>query len=418
MDPAVKEERKKILAMIVSIGGSPTPVVKSILEYKPEFVSFFASQDTSDQVMNIKAEVATGGDSIKSEMTIVDNVNDLLHCHGKAEEAVKRVLVRNYKNEEVIVDYTGGTKNMSVALSLAAIIHGFSFSYVGGEKRTKEGVGVVENGHEVIYSSVNPWDVLAVEERKKIMVLLNQYQFKAAKKLAEAILEKNTKQRSLYRALVFLIEGYYKWDLFKHQEARDSFRRARTDEWVQSDDAMMRSFARSTEKLQSFLKKIADTGKRASLELIMDLYANAERRFEEGKIDDAILRLYRLVEMIAQWRLLVLYGIDASNAAPDKIPEPLNAEFRKRYTAPSDGSIKLPQAAAFQVLLAFDDEAGKIFENQKKYFIDIQSARNNSYLAHGFSSSGENTYIKLRNFVLGLGIFNADDAPCFPKIAV
>jgi hypothetical protein len=57
---------------------------------------------------------------------------------------------------------------MSVALALAAVAHGFCFSYVGGGKeRTKNGVGIVINGQEQVYSCINPWDFLAVEEKKR-----------------------------------------------------------------------------------------------------------------------------------------------------------------------------------------------------------------------------------------------------------
>ena len=74
-------------AMIISVGGTPQPLIKSIEEYEPEFVSFFASQDTCDNISQIKAAVSQLGLIIKTELTIVDDVNSLLHCHEKAEEA-------------------------------------------------------------------------------------------------------------------------------------------------------------------------------------------------------------------------------------------------------------------------------------------------------------------------------------------
>ncbi len=36
--------------MLISVGGTPQPIIKAICEYKPEFISFFASQDTRDLV--------------------------------------------------------------------------------------------------------------------------------------------------------------------------------------------------------------------------------------------------------------------------------------------------------------------------------------------------------------------------------
>ncbi|MDP3283903.1 MAG: TIGR02710 family CRISPR-associated CARF protein, partial [Desulfobacterales bacterium] len=217
-------------AMIITVGGTPPPIIKSICEYKPEFVSFFASQDTSDSIKAIKDETLKKGVIMKSELTLADDVNDLFHCHSKADEAVRRVLDKGYNKDDVIVDYTGGTKNMSVALALAAITHGFCFSYVGGKERTKNGIGIVVNGQEKVYSCINPWDFLAVEEKKKIALLFNQYQFKAAKELIDALCAKNIKNKSLFKTLGIMVDGYHKWDLFRHKDAIDRFERAKIDE--------------------------------------------------------------------------------------------------------------------------------------------------------------------------------------------
>lgn len=412
-------EKGKILAMIVSIGGTPAPIIKSIAQYGPEFVSFFASQATVDQIASIKTELLKSGVVIKSEVTITDNVNDLLYCHKKAEEAVKRVKDRHYRSDAVIVDYTGGTKNMSVALALAAITHGFSFSYVGGEKRTKNGVGIVEDGHEKIYPSVNPWDVLAVEEKKKIALLFNRYQFKAAKDLIDTLQEKNTQYKSLFKKIGFLVEGYYKWDLFRHQEARDSFDRARIDDIIEADSTMFRVFAKDSAALKNrFLGRLVEANRKPSAVLALDLYANAERRFDEGKIDDAILRLYRLVEMAAQERLMTNHGIDTSNVPLDKIPYSIREEFTKEYISHRTGKIQLPQTAAFRLLQVLHDDLGKRFEQHTKRFLDIQSSRNYSYLAHGFGSSSEKTYTTLRTFIIDIGLVNPHAVPTFPKMEI
>lgn len=405
-------------AMIVSVGGTPQPIIKSIEEGKPEFVSFFASQDTSDSVASIKAKVGSNGLNIKSKVTLVDDVNDLLHCHSKAEEAVERVTIKGYKKEEVIVDYTGGTKNMSVALALAAITHGFSFSYVGGKERTKNGVGIVIDGNEEIYPSINPWDFLAVEEKKKIAILFNQYQFKAAKELSDSLLIKSTKFKLLFKKVSFLIEGYYKWDLFRHQETLDFFKRAKIEEIIEADDKTIKIFGKATGNIQSFLEQLVINGKKPSILLILDMYSNAERRFEEGKLDDAILRLYRLVEMIAQERLLKEYNIDTSDVKQDQIPIDLRDEFIRYYKNQKDGKIKTPQNAAYKLLDFLNDDIGNKFKSNKSKFLDIQSSRNNSYLAHGFSSSREETYLTLKEFVLSLNMFKANDAPIFPKMGI
>jgi hypothetical protein len=74
--------------------------------------------------------------------------------------------------------------------------------------------------------------------------------------------------------------------------------------------------------------------------------------------------------------------------------------------------------AAFRLFNALDDDFEKTFYEHEKQFLDIQSSRNHSYLAHGLKSSKEKTYIDLRDFILSLGIFSISDAPIFLEISV
>lgn len=407
-----------IMAMIISVGGTPAPIIKSITEYRPEFVSFFASQNTCDQVSEIKKGINGAGHTIKNEITLVDDVNDLYHCFSKAEEAVRRVRSKGFNSEEVIVDYTGGTKNMSVALSLSAITHGFSFSYVGGTERTKDGVGIVLDGKEKVYKSVNPWDFLAIDERKKISFLFNTNQFKAAKELADEIWRRSTKYKMVFKKLGFLIDGYYSWDLFRHGDAKGKFERARIDDLLEVDDESIKSFAKATLQLRPSYESLAQMQKQPNRLFILDIFSNAERRYEEGKIDDAVVRLYRIIEMLAQERLLDKHGIDTGNVSEEKIPQQVRDEFINKYKDKKDGKIKMPQNAAFVLLEALGDDLGKEFNKRLSQFRQIQSQRNNSYLVHGFACAQENTYSKFKEFILDLNIFRPEEVIVFPRINI
>ncbi len=407
-----------IRAMIISVGGTTAPIIKSITEHRPEFVSFFSSQDTCDKISEIKRELQEANLSIKNEITLADDVNDLNHCFGKAEEAVKRVLSKGYHSDEVVVDYTGGTKNMSVALSLSAITHGFSFSYVGGTERTKGGVGIVINGKEKICKSVNPWDFLAIDDRKKISFLFNTNQFKAAKELADEAFQKSTEYKTVFKKLGFLIDGYYNWDLFRHGDAIGKFERARTEELLETNDEKIRLFAKATLQLKPQLELLSQQQRRPDRLFVLDIFSNAERRFNEGKTDDAIVRLYRVVEMLAQERLLDKHGIDTSNVHEDKIPRQSRDEFISKYRDKKDGKIKISQNAAFGLLDALGDELGKEFNKRLPQFRQIQLQRNNSYLVHGFACAAEDTYRKFREFILDLNIFKAQDVIVFPRLNI
>ncbi|MDO9559797.1 MAG: hypothetical protein Q7I89_08950 [Syntrophales bacterium] len=144
--------------MIMSLGGSPEPLNKSIVSHRPENIIFLASHDS----------VALAGDILKkldfkpaAVYEITDDPNSMFECYKKARRCVDRTKKMGVAPQNVIVDYTGGTKVMTAALILATIGQPFQFNYVGGEQRNKNGLGVVMDGHEKMFAEMNPWWLLA-----------------------------------------------------------------------------------------------------------------------------------------------------------------------------------------------------------------------------------------------------------------
>ncbi|MBT73369.1 MAG: TIGR02710 family CRISPR-associated protein [Gammaproteobacteria bacterium] len=392
-------------AMIITVGGTPTPIIKTINEQKPVFICFLASQKTNDKVVEIKKGLTC---NVKSEVVLLDNVNDLLHCYNKSVEAAERMLEKGFTPNDVIIDYTGGTKNMSAAVVLATVSYGFVFSYVGGIERDKEGVGIVINGKEKIYHGINPWDFLAVEEKKKIAILFNSCQYQGAKNLIEELMNKvSPSEKPVFEVLRFLVEGFYKWDMFQHKGAKNCFKRANVDSFIgiakAKEDARLLKFAQSVKQAYGNLIRIVDcleNSKNICLRLMEDLFENAERRYKEGKVDDAILRLYRIVEMAAQERLLTKHKIDTSDVNRSKVPSDFLHELKKTGKDKKNKKIKIGLYDSYNLLDRLGDNLGKSYFNNKEKFLGIQSARNDSYLAHGIASSKSETYTSLKEFVL------------------
>lgn len=413
----MENSRKK--ALIISLGGSPEPLVKSISHYRPSYVCFYASQGTFEKIADVRSGLGDLAASIQFEIVVVEDENDLVHCYEKAMEAVEHPLRKGIGKKEVIVDYTGGTKNMSVALALATIDHGYSYSYVGGVRRTKGGVGIVESGQEKVFNNVNPWDLLAKKERTRFSTLFNVCRFNDAIDILQELNSKVTALQATYGYLRFLVEGYFFWDLFRHAEAKDRFGRARLEILAESSDRGIRKFAEESRRAFSFLCDLLDcsgNGRKPCRPMILDLIANADRRHSEGKFDDAILRLYRVLEMVAQERLFAAHGISTSQVPIEKVPQDRRDYYRDRYTNTRTGIIQIPQNAAFELLRDLGDPLGEGFFRREDQFRKIQSARNASYLAHGFSSSQEATLLEFREFLCTLIDVGENEIPRFPEI--
>jgi len=126
--------------------------------------------------------------------------------------------------------------------------------------------------------------------------------------------------------------------------------------------------------------------------LIADLINNAERRAkEEQKYDDAVARLYRTIELIAQHRLKTKYGINPSEAKTEQIPPEL---LKKWNIPPQTEKIKLPLEKDYELLNAKGDEIGKKYLQDRK-LKDLLSKRNTSILAHGLTPVTQETYKQL-----------------------
>jgi len=74
-------------AMIVSLGGTPEPIVRTLCEHRPTYVCFLASQQSVYVLGQVKELLKAEGCTPQDSRTVLpENVDDLPHCYGKALE--------------------------------------------------------------------------------------------------------------------------------------------------------------------------------------------------------------------------------------------------------------------------------------------------------------------------------------------
>jgi len=414
-----------IKGMIVSVGGTPQALIPSLREYKPAFVCFFTSQQSVDKVPEIKQNLDFCFEDYK---VVLDDVNDLLHCYEKALACCDFFERKRVPPEEVLVDYTGGTKVMSAALALLAVSKGFSLSYVGGAERDKGGLGQVIDGKEQVFAQANPWEVMAIDEIKRVVLLFNKFQFEAAEKALEDAINKVRKEdlKHYFESLRKLCQGYFLWDRFAHKKAmaplKEGLEELRRYAAISGDKGASSLAAKVEENLQ-FLKEFSANSKdfsQPSRWHLLDLLANAKRRSEEGKYDDAVARLYRSLELLAQLKLREKYGIDTGNVDLSRLQQRLKTseivgKLRRNHLDRSDGKIKLGLKAAYNLLYELGDELGKQYDTCKD-IAGVLAARNASILAHGFTPVTKDTFGKLWELVLQFGGVDIAELPSFAKL--
>ena len=77
----------------------------------------------------------------------------------------------------------------------------------------------------------------------------------------------------------------------------------------------------------------------------MDLWNSAEKRKAEGRFDDAIARLYRLMEYIAQVQLFNNHrGLETRDLDVKLLPESLRPQYKKKLAGPAKSNCRCMKA--------------------------------------------------------------------------
>jgi CRISPR-associated protein (TIGR02710 family) len=382
--------------MIMSLGGSPEPLKKSIAENQPDILIFFASHDSILKSGEVLQGLDCKPNKVESEIT--ENPNSLYECYRVAKQCVDRASRSGVPDGDILVDYTGGTKVMSAALLLATVGCAYGFNYVGGDARSKNGLGVVQNGHEKMYSDMNPWSVFAEEERRQVVTLFNARRYTAVIEILELCKRELPPQISAFFQFVRpLANGFLLWEQFRHKEALDCLKKgaALTDDYLKhySDN----NYRHLKNELQIHIDFLSDILKKTNgmqifdLILIKELINNARRRIDDKRFDDASARIYRALELYGQICFEKKIGCSNDKVKSGKIPQKLHDEFNSKYLEPNTGMMKLPLQATYIVLRAVGHEAGDRFFTYEDKIKNIQSSRNKSILAHGIQPVNEHT---------------------------
>lgn len=402
--------------MVVTVGTSPEPLVKTINEHRPECVLFVVSAESRKTVED---EVFSGlKQRPRDAFCEVADPERLTNCYAEIHERIGSWLKEyDLHREEVGIDYTGGTKAMAAALALASVEHLIDrFIYVGGTQRDDNGRGVVRSGFESIKSDRNPLRVRAVREIERANWLLENFHAEAAAEIlrgAKVICDDKYNSRlDIYVDLAMSLDHA---DRFRFSKAIKVFRprRKKLPEFFEL------SVCDQLERVCESWKKIAESlkakGKTPAEEVLLELLANAARRAEQGRYDDAVGRLYRAVELKGQQLVAKLpYSIELGKLKLDNIPADKRDGILREFQKPGGDAkqILLGVQSLYRLLEMEAIEEHAIYPALKKHL----AARNQSLLAHGLEPVSHDTFQKFWNAALAAMNIEEADIPRWPII--
>lgn len=385
--------------LILSVGGSCEPIVNAIREYQAERVYFLCSKDSARVVDGPgepcvdtrKPDSAAGTQKAKSIVTQVGltpdqyqkivlegdtGQDDFKECYLKVSALAKEI-DSNYPQAEVIANYTGGTKTMSVALAMAATMkERWDLSLNVG---SRVDLIKVSSGTDVPVV-VDKWSVYCRMQMESVAKVLARFDYAGAdavlshlssKPMDASLQAKVVRARQLSRAFDL-------WDRFDHEGALAIF------------EPQAGTFPDLIVPLKRLAGKI---GNASGYERVADLLRNTERRAVQHRYDDAIARLYRAVELFAQVRLKTAHEIDTGNVELKQLPEELQEEWGSR--ARDEGKLLLGLRDDYELLRVRRDPVGEVWKSHKNRVMDSLKRRNESIGAHGLRPMGEDDYTKV-----------------------
>jgi len=294
--------------------------------------------------------------------------------------------------DNVTVNYTSGAKTMSAAAVFAGILEEVDWlEVIAG---TRKG-GIVQCGTEKLINYKTKKLLAEIELRKKLVPLFNMHLYDQARWLLEGIKEEITFEN--IGALIELVNAYDCWDKFMHGDALEHLKGG-IDCSKQSernhDVAVLNA---SFSKNRGFLERLKKSDDHKKYEfLIADLINNAERRGEEGKFDDAVARLYRTFEMLAEYGLR-RRGIRLDKIDANDLPEQIRDKWKDKI---EDGKLEIGLKQKYDLLKDLKDPLGEKYEDAE--LKELLRKRNYSILAHGLDHVGQAPYEKLLEKVKGI----------------
>lgn len=422
--------------LLISVGGSPEPIVASIQHNNPEKFIFVVSPETREIVTKCIMPIVWLQRKAfpDHEIIVIRDPQDL----GNIAMILLREVPLAMKDlgESAIwpdvVDYTGGTKPMSAGMVWASSRHACRFSYVGAmnaeDARTKNGVGVVINGREQWLLRENPWNKVAYYEVLDAVNLFNHAQYARAAEALKTLEKRLTESTAQYtiNVLSSLFEGFALWDIFDHRKAASCFHKTvpelrKAVEMEQTYLPGMQPFLEQVEVCFETLKGI-DPAHGLSLPLIWDLLANARRRADqEGKYEDAVARCYSAIEKLGAYTLLRDRGIQAAAADPHLLPDVLREEYIRKYTTstPEGKSVvRFGLKAVYVLLAAMDHPLGQRFMEHEQAITNALGVRNASILGHGAKPVGRKAFDHLFQEALFLADIPSESLLAFPMLPI
>ena len=400
------------LVLLCTVGGSHEPVVQAIESTSPDHTCFICTgrdpetgkpgsisqvtgkgmvirqkPDGTPCLSNIPAQEGLRPDGYDICIVPADDLDGAVLAIQKQLAD----LTERFPGATFAADYTGGTKTMSAALVCAALERDdVDLQLVVGPRAD---LIRVKSGTEQAAAA----SAVRTRVQRRMAPYLGAWKRFAYHEAAEGLqgIRSPAGSPSFRRlsAARNLSWAFAHWDAFDHVGALDLLENygARVGPVWPTLLPTLRHLTRKHNPRTQKPNQLHEPSR------LWDLWRNAERRASQGRFDDAVARLYRLIEWTAQWQLDIKRGWKTADFPADKLPKTV------KVAAGPDGRIKLGLWHSWQVAaeLLGEPVAGVVADGAGEELRDLLDIRNRSILAHGFNPVGESDWRRMSKWMSG-----------------
>ncbi len=381
-------------ALLVTIGadGENPAVIEALMAditaYRPDLLAIVETDRSRAAAESLERAAS---DRVRTiEHVRLNTAHDIDEIFGRIRELIGSLLARGFHKNAIAVNYSNGTKVMTSALVLAAV-----FEDAGQLRYVRSEAGMPLDERLI---TAPAGAIFANRDIDFAITLGLQTRFAQAGRILAAICPDFLKdeERRLVAELESLVWAYGEWDEFRIGRFLERY------ETVSFAAPALAPFYLDTAGAEA-VRQLADAmaGKRPAAILAVEFFNSAERRRREGAVNDALTRQYRALEILAQERLLLKYGINADDVSAPKTPPRYRPDF-EALRSPTDGRIRLGLRKAYELLYRLDDALGQDFQNDDQMPTRLDERRM-AVLAHGVTPidtrSEEDFYQWTRQFL-------------------
>jgi CRISPR-associated protein (TIGR02710 family) len=342
---------------------------------KPNFIALISSEQSRPHAETILERCALP--SGQFEITELSNAHDLDEVFRKTNRIIEGLIKKGYAPEKITINYTSGTKVMGSGVVLSAVYKRImQLRYISAPDSANKSTNSSPPAGRIF--TTKPGAVYAYQDLLRGRTMALDLRFRSAHALLEEIEEDmlTPVDRKLRAAMSGLTQAYEKWVNFDPHGFLECYAK------VVMEHPSLAQFRLGSDS-QKAVGAVAGEMKKGEPGpyLITDLFNNAARLMMLGANEDAMERLYRALEMLAQWVLRRDFKIDINDVDTRRIP-PRDRVGYEALRSIEDGLVKIGLRKSYSLLIVLESPLGARFQSDPvmRQFLE---QRGESILAHG-----------------------------------